>query len=152
MMHIVRDAREKTGYTFEGRGVKLSIGTLETGDYTLAGCEHLVAVERKTIPDLIMCLGRERSRFERELRRARSLEAFAVVVEGTWEHLSAKRYRAQMDSHAAMQTIMAFSVRYRCQFLFCGDIYGEFCTFNFLRHYLRGKKRYLEVLTQAASA
>lgn len=152
-MHIIRDTREQTGYLFTEQrfeGVKVSVKGLEIGDYSIAGAENLVAVERKSLPDLLMCLGTDRDRFERELRRARSLESFCVVVEGDWYKIEHKRYTSRMTPESAMQTILAFSCRYRCQFLFVGNsISGEYATFHFLRHYLRGKARYLEALQKA---
>jgi len=44
------------------------LGTLQSGDYSVAGCEELFAMERKTIGDLVGCfMGENRQRFEREL-------------------------------------------------------------------------------------
>ena len=42
---------------------------LDAADYSLEGCEHLVGIERKSGPDLIACVGRERGRFTRMLER-----------------------------------------------------------------------------------
>ena len=52
----------------------------------------MVAVERKTMDDLLACVGRERDRFKRELQRLRAyrfrllvVEADAAVIEaGDW--------------------------------------------------------------------
>ncbi len=35
-------------------------GTLTTGDYSVVGLEHVVAIERKSLPDLLGCIGRAR--------------------------------------------------------------------------------------------
>ena len=43
--------------------------TLPTGDYSLKGLEHHVCIERKSLDDLLGCVGRDRERFERELHR-----------------------------------------------------------------------------------
>ncbi|WP_241160230.1 hypothetical protein [Desulfovibrio sp. ZJ369] len=53
-------------------------GSLTVGDYSLEGLTDKVAVERKELPDLVQCLGRERERFERELQRGMPLDAFAA--------------------------------------------------------------------------
>jgi hypothetical protein len=45
-------------------------------------------VERKTVNDLLACIGRERERFERELKRGRYVGRFIVIVEGTSKKLS----------------------------------------------------------------
>lgn len=155
-MIFVRDTREKAGFDFVPPmypDCQTVPGTLELGDYSIKGAENLVAVERKSLPDLIMCLGVERERFERELRRARALEAFCVVVEGTWADVKQGNYRSRMNPGSALQTILAFSCRYRCQFLFAGNhTEAEYATFGFLRHYARGKLRHLEALQKAMIA
>ena len=48
-MRIVRDTREQRGYRFEGPAyadVTVEEGTLTVGDYTAAGLEDKIAVER----------------------------------------------------------------------------------------------------------
>ncbi len=44
-------------------------GTLTTGDYSVAGLKHVVAIERKSLPDLLGCIGQQRDRFDREVQR-----------------------------------------------------------------------------------
>jgi hypothetical protein len=90
-MKIIVDSREQAPFTFQHEkyaGTIVEAGTLDTGDYSLAGLADKIAVERKSLPDLAQCLGRERERFERELQRAAALDAFAVVVESTWGELA----------------------------------------------------------------
>ena len=66
-MKIIIDTREQAPFAFrhERMDATTEPGTLAVGDYSLAGLEDRVAVERKSLPDLVMCLGRERERFER---------------------------------------------------------------------------------------
>jgi ERCC4-type nuclease len=40
--------------------LRVQTGTLDTGDYSLAGCEHLVRIERKSLDDLLGCVGSQR--------------------------------------------------------------------------------------------
>ena len=49
--------------------LRVEVAGLDTGDYSLKGLEHLVAVERKGLSDLLACIGTGRHRFERELQR-----------------------------------------------------------------------------------
>ena len=90
MMTVIVDSREQRPFAFqhEPYAATVEAGTLAVGDYSLAGLEDKVAVERKSLPDLVLCLGRERERFERELQRGAALEAFAVVVEASWAELA----------------------------------------------------------------
>jgi ERCC4-type nuclease len=67
---VIIDTREQTRLPI--RDLPTVRGTLATGDYSLAGCELLFAVERKTVADLAACcMGDNRDRFERELHRLR---------------------------------------------------------------------------------
>ena len=59
-------------------------GTLTTGDYSVSGLEDVIAVERKSLPDLVACVGRERERFDREVQRLQAYPVRAIVIESTW--------------------------------------------------------------------
>ncbi|WP_428567062.1 MAG: ERCC4 domain-containing protein [Solidesulfovibrio sp. DCME] len=111
---------------------------MTAGDYSLAGLESLVAVERKSLPDLVACLGRERERFERELERLRGFESAAVVVESPMADLALGQYRSALNPKAAYESVVAFMCRYRITFYFAQDRRGaERFTFSFLRHFQR---------------
>ena len=92
-MKIIIDTREQRPFEFLGQNGDITTerGTLALRDYSLAGLTDRVAVERKSLADLVMCLGEGRrgERFQRELMRAAALEAFAVVVESSWQDLAA---------------------------------------------------------------
>ena len=144
-MKVVIDSREQSPFTFHHEkyaGTVTEAGALDTGDYSLAGLTDRVAVERKSLPDLVACLGRERERFERELQRAAALDAFAVVVEASWSDLAGGQYRSQLNPHSACQSVLAFSARYRVPFLFCGSRAGaEYACWGFLRQYLESARK-----------
>ena len=147
-MKILIDTREQLPFAFSGKSfedVTTEAGSLPTGDYSLAGLTDLVAVERKSLDDLAQCLGRERDRFERELVRARGLDAFAVVVESSWDDLAAGRYRSRLNPHSACQSVVAFSVRFGTPFFFAGSRKGaEYTTVSFLRQFQKQEKRRAE--------
>ena len=144
-MRIIIDTREQAPFGFDHEryaGTMLEKGALDTGDYSLAGLTDRVAVERKSLPDLVACLGRERERFERELRRAAALDAFLVVVEAGWPELAAGRYRSALSPHAACQSVSAFMARHRAPFLFAGPRpMAEYVTWSFLKQYLEGARK-----------
>lgn len=137
-MVIKVDTREQLPYRFDKDQVELVTGALPAGDYSLPGFEDRVAVERKSLDDLISCLmNSNRDRFERELQRASHYDLFCVIVEATLLDVSRGNYRSQMNSHAALQSIVAFQVRYRVPFLWCGNrAGGEYMTFSLLSKYL----------------
>ncbi len=154
-MLIVVDSREQCPFSFthERYEVQVQPGTLSVGDYSLAGLEDKVAVERKSLPDLVACLGRERERFERELMRGAALDAFAVVCEGSWLELARGEYRSQLNPHAACQSVLAFTARYRVPFLFAGTRgAAEYMTWGFLRQYLESARKRWKAIAKAQGA
>ncbi len=151
---VIADSREQLPYSFDSAPVykdtSVTVGKLECGDYSVRGFERMVAVERKSLPDLVMCLGRERDRFARELERARGLESFAVVIEGTFYDLAHGDYRSQLSPHSAVQSISAFMARWRIPFVFAGSrAAAEYATWSLLQQYIRGKAHELRAVEKA---
>ena len=154
-MLIVVDSREQAPFSFahERYEAQVQPGTLSVGDYSLVGLEDKVAVERKSLPDLVACLGRERERFERELMRGAALDAFCVVCEGSWLELARGEYRSQLKPHAACQSVLAFTARYRVPFLFAGGrTAAEYICWGFLRQYLEGARKRWKAIANAQGA
>jgi ERCC4-type nuclease len=150
---IITDSREQSAFTFEHEryaGTTVEAGTLDTGDYSLAGLTDKVAVERKSLPDLVACLSRERERFERELQRAAALDAFAVAIEGSFSELANGQYRSQLNPHSACQSVAAFMARYRIPFVFCGSRpAAEYFVHSFLRQYLESARKRWSAIVKA---
>jgi ERCC4-type nuclease len=153
-MRIIVDSREQAPYPFTGYDATPEVAALPVGDYSLPGFEDKAAVERKSLEDLIGCLmGSNRDRFERELARGRSYEAFVVVIEGSMADVAEGNYRSAMQPHAAMQSIIALGVRYKVPFLWCGSrAAAEYCTFWTLQKYLREIGERFKVATKAQEA
>ena len=156
-LNIVVDSREKAPFAFTGSKIyedtTVEVGSLQTGDYSLVGLWGMVAVERKSLADLVMCLGSERERFVRELERARGLEAFCVVVEGSWEELAKGEYRSQLNPHSACQSVMSFVSRLHVPFHFAGSRNAaEYCTWSFLHQFAQGKLNHLRAVEKCLKA
>ena len=136
---ILVDTREQAPFSFKGFEAHPEAATLPCGDYSLPGFEDRAAIERKSLEDLISCLmGDNRIRFEKELARARPYEVFMVVVEAPLSDVSRGNYRSAMKAHSALQSIIAFQVRYRVPFVWAGNRAGaEYMTYHFLAKYLR---------------
>ena len=73
-------------------------GTLATGDYSLLGLEHLICIERKSLDDLLGCVGRDRERFERELQRMMAYPVRVLLVEATWAEIELGQWRSKVTS------------------------------------------------------
>lgn len=79
------DTREQEALSLSPLQTELS--ALDTGDYSVKGLEHVVRVERKSLPDLVACVGRERERFDREVQRLLAYPVRVLVVEATWQQI-----------------------------------------------------------------
>jgi ERCC4-type nuclease len=146
---IVVDTREQHPFPFARYLADVVVGTLPTGDYSLPGFEDRVAIERKSLDDLVGCLkGDQRDRFERELARGRTYELFAVVIEGSFQDLRLGRYRSEIKSESVLQSIAAYQVRYQVPFYCCGTrALAEYWTFSLLAKYadeVRIRMRHLD--------
>jgi DNA excision repair protein ERCC-4 len=104
---IVIDTREQTPLVFSH--LPSTRGTLQSGDYSIAGLEHDFAIERKSVPDLLGSVTRERDRFERELHRLRGFSFARVLIVGEPYEVQ----RAAKNPKAVFSSLSAFEARYR---------------------------------------
>lgn len=102
----VIDTREQTPLNLSP--LRIERGTLPTGDYSLRGLESVIAIERKSLPDLIGCVGRERERFDREVQRLIAYPVRCLVVESTWQDIEAGGWRGDVTTQAAIGSLLGW--------------------------------------------
>ena len=145
-MLIKIDTREQLPYSFI---IPSEVGTLPIGDYSISGLEHNISIERKTLDDLVGCLTQQRERFERELFRGKTLDYFTLVVEGSLSDIQMRKYFSKTPSEAVIQSLLAFSVRYRLPVFFCENRkFGERVTESLLCKFAREIEKQGKALTQ----
>lgn len=83
-------------------------GTLQTGDYSLLGLEHIVSCERKSLVDCIACCGRDRERFEREIERLLAFPVRLLVVETSWREIERGQWRSQLKPAHVTGSLLAW--------------------------------------------
>lgn len=138
---VAIDTREQKPYRFKHSEVK----TLPTGDYSIVGLEEQVAVERKHKADAYASLGQGRARFERELERLAAFDYAAIVVETTLPDFLTAPPFSQMNPKAAMNSLVAWSVKYRVCVFFAGDrAHGNALTYRLLEKYWRYRQELAE--------
>jgi DNA excision repair protein ERCC-4 len=134
---LVVDSREQLPYEFAGATVK----ALPSGDYSLDGMEHRVAIERKTLADAYGSLGRGRRRFEREMERLSKLDFAAVVIEATLEEFLRGAAYSQLNPKSAINSLIAWTVRFRIPVFFAGNRrYARSLTYRLLEKFLKYAK------------
>jgi len=101
---VIVDSREKL--PLDLGDFRTIPGTLVTGDYSLKGMENQVAVERKSIQDLVQCLGHERERFFKEVHRLRGMTSKMILVEGSELDIRKKNFRGNIEISSLLSSIV----------------------------------------------
>jgi DNA excision repair protein ERCC-4 len=117
---IVQDTREQTPFVFP-EGVSVIEGTLQSGDYSIQGMTDLVAVERKSLQDMVGCCGKGRDRFKRELHRLRGYRAKAIIIESTLQKLTNGNWRGKMTSNQVLGAIASWRQKFGVDFIYAGN-------------------------------
>jgi len=148
---IIIDTREQTGYflkekriTFEKYkenfsdnqeewikylneklGDKYNWGTIKTGDYSIDGHKDKICIERKSLGDLFGTLGKGNKRFKKELERARELDYFAIIIEGSFRDVRDKNFKgsehSKMRGDIIIKILFTLIVKYKIHVFFCND-------------------------------
>jgi len=118
---IIVDTREQEPYGFNPRLVTPVRRALPAGDYSVAGLEQTVAVERKTLDDFVGTVMRARGRFYRELRRLSSYARACVVVEADLADVLAGRYRSDAHPHSVLGSALTVAVDFGVPVFFCSN-------------------------------
>lgn len=86
------DTREQT--PLDIAPLRSERATLVTGDYSVKHLENIVAIERKSLTDLIGCIGKDRERFEREVQRLLAYPVRCLVIEADWAEIEMRQWPA----------------------------------------------------------
>jgi hypothetical protein len=144
---VIRDDREAdAGWAFQGikeRRVKkdylVVVPTkerrLETGDYTIAGLEWLIAIERKSLGDLFGSLSAPRSdpdrreRFKAEHQRMADMIAAGghacVIIEASLPDVYLNPpLESGLNPNSVLGTFHAWSIRFGVSWIWAGDRRG----------------------------
>lgn len=118
---IIIDTREQTPWCFPSSLRTIRRG-LDFGDYSLDGLDSVVAIERKSIPDLLGCVGSSRERFTRHLFGLADLPFAHVVVEGSMAAVAAEvEANTRLNLSSVMGTIVSWSTSTGVHFWFPDD-------------------------------
>jgi DNA excision repair protein ERCC-4 len=116
---IIVDTREQEPLSFDPRLVAAVRQALPAGDYSVAGLEACVAVERKTVDDFVSTVIHSRERFREELRKLSGYRAACVVVEAGIDDVLRHRYRSQAHPNAVIGSALSIILDHRIPVFFC---------------------------------
>ena len=121
LVTVIVDTREQEPYGFDPRLVIAVRRALPAGDYSVAGLEQMVAVERKTLDDFVGTVIRASGRFSRELSRLERYVRACVVVEADLSDVLAGRYRGDAHPQSILGSALAISVDFGIPVFFCSN-------------------------------
>jgi ERCC4-type nuclease len=102
----VIDSREKLPYDLAP--LRSVTGSLRTGDYSVRGLEHVIAIERKSASDLLTCIGQDRKRFDAEVKRLLAFPVRGLVCECSWYDLENNTKRRKVTPQAAVASVLGW--------------------------------------------
>jgi ERCC4-type nuclease len=70
--------------------------------------EHVVSIERKSLTDLLACVGQDRERFDREVQRLLAYPVRCLVVESTWCEVEAGEWRSKVTPQAVVGSLLGW--------------------------------------------
>ncbi len=111
--YVLIDTREQRPLRFAPElGVDCGAASLPAGDYSVRGFTHLIALERKSVADLVQTLSQGRERFENELDLLAQYKWSAILVEGRRGDVEAGIYRSLMTPQSVIGSLRAIWMRY----------------------------------------
>ena len=124
-MDIIVDSREQKPLFNNNKIDTVEIKALKTGDYSISGFEDKIAIERKSLLDLFGTLTGGHKRFKKELERAKELDYFAIVIEGTYRQIRDKdfkgSYHTRMKGFIINKIVFTLIVKYGIHIFFASD-------------------------------
>ena len=116
---IIIDTREQEGYSFDPRLAATMRRALPAGDYSVAGLESAVAVERKSLDDFVSTVIHSRERFRNELQRLARYRAACIVIEAGVLDVLLHRYRGDAHPNAVLGSALSIILDFRVPVFFC---------------------------------
>lgn len=115
---VIVDTREQTPFTFERFdnwiGGTLSMA-LPTADYSVQGMESLIALERKTLTDVVGSVLQNRERFLRMCERLADYKHKAILIEASYTEIKTPyRFTSDVRAHpnGVVGTLDAIEAKY----------------------------------------
>lgn len=102
MIPIVVDTREQTPWTFPPERFTVTRRALAAGDYSIAGGELRVTLERKSLGDFVQTVIGDWLRFRKELNRLMTYDIAAIVVEANVEDVMQHKYQSEAEPTSVM--------------------------------------------------
>lgn len=94
LIPVLIDTREQRPWEFDCESFTTERASLRTGDYTIAGLEDQLCIERKSLGDFVNTVIQDWLRFRKELYRLAGFDHAAIVVEANIEDVFNHAYES----------------------------------------------------------
>jgi len=118
---IIIDTREQEPYEFDEETVEVKRQALTAGDYSLDGLEDQVCIERKSLPDYVQSVIKQRDRFLREVKKLTEIPHCCIVVECDLSDVMGKRYRSGAHPNSVLGATLSLMIDHEVPVCFCSD-------------------------------
>lgn len=119
---IIRDSREKkeNGWNFRASANcdGMEVRKLDVGDYSIDGYEHLIMIERKSVPDLWHTLVQDRERFMNQLERAKDMPIKFLIIEGNLSDIMAGIIYSKVKPEFILASLTSLQVKHNIHVVF----------------------------------
>jgi len=114
---IIIDSREQKPYRFKRAIVK----NLKAGDYSVAGLEDKITIERKTKSDAYGTIGKGRKRFKKELENLINYDYKAIVVECSLADFLKSPVFSKLSPRSAINSLISWNIKYKVNIFFASN-------------------------------
>ena len=122
---LLQDTREQLPLFPENAipvGLQIENRCLKDGDYSVAGLESMVFIERKGLGDLLTYIGKDRARTKEKLSRVDGFLFKALMIEVAEQDLLHSRFHySNISPEVVRQTLAAFEVKYNLHIYYFRD-------------------------------
>lgn len=136
---VIKDTREQDGYFFPKHITCNGMieQKLDTGDYTIAGLEDKICIERKgCVEELAVNLGQKKHAFLNEIERMKDFEYKFLILEFSLEDLTKfpdetripikNKASVKITGKYMLKCLIEFQLYNNIHVLFCGNKYNAF--------------------------
>lgn len=121
---LLIDSREQLPYSFSRFSDQFSEirkHRLLCGDYSILGWETKIAMERKSLSDLVSTIIHNRDRFKAELYKLAQYEHAAIVIEASLAQVSSPYSFSEANPKSVVGSLQAFSLLYNVHVVFADN-------------------------------
>lgn len=118
---VLIDTNEQLPWSFDAELFTTERRSLETGDYSIPGLEHLVTIERKSLGDAVGTVIHDWQRFRKQLHRMAGMDAATVVVEAALKDILLHKYESDANPLSVLGKMISMYLDHGVHVVYASD-------------------------------